>query len=197
MNTPTSAPPSLDQLRKFSNPHGLKNKVLRVLWGWVWLLLFRPSPRLLWGWRAFLLRLFGAKIAPGARIYASAQFWAPWNLSVGRDAAIADDVDVYCVAPVTIGAGVNVSKYSFLCSAAHDISDPAGALTSAPNYHRRRRLDICRCFYWAGRHHRAGRGGRGALQRLPRCRALDRGGRQSGQIPQKTRTARPKRWVKT
>ena len=127
-----SAPPSLDQLRKFSNPHGLKNKALRVLWGWVWLFLFRPSPRLLWGWRAFLLRSFGAKIAPGARIYASAQFWAPWNLSVGKGAAIAENVDCYCVAPVTIGAGVNVSKYSFLCSAAHDISDPAGALTSAP-----------------------------------------------------------------
>ena len=124
--------PSLDQLQKFSNPHGLKNKLLRVLWGWVWLLLFRTSPRLMWGWRAQLLRLFGAHIAPGARIYSSAQFWAPWNLTVEKGAAIAENVDCYCVAPVFIGAGVNVSKYSFLCSAAHDISDPAGALTSAP-----------------------------------------------------------------
>ncbi len=124
--------PSLDQLQEFSNPHGLKNKVLRVVWGWTWLLFFRPSPRLLFGWRAWLLRLFGARIAAGARIYSSAQFWAPWNLTVEKGAAIAENVDCYCVAPVFIGAGVNVSKYSFLCSAAHDISDPAGALTSAP-----------------------------------------------------------------
>ena len=128
----TILPPSLDQLQEFSNPHGAKNKILRVLWGWVWLLLFRPSPRLMFGWRARLLRLFGARIESGARIYSSAQFWAPWNLTVEKGAAIAENVDCYCVAPVFIGAGVNVSKYSFLCSAAHDISDPAGALTSAP-----------------------------------------------------------------
>ncbi len=124
--------PSLDQLQEFANPHGLKNKLLRVLWGWVWLLLFRPSPRLLFGWRAMLLRLFGARIGHGTRIHNSAQFWAPWNLTVERGAAIAENVDCYCVAPVFIGKGVNVSKYSFLCSAAHDITDPAGALTSAP-----------------------------------------------------------------
>ena len=131
-SAPPSLPPSLDQLQKFANPHGLKNKVLRVLWGWVWLFLFRPSPRLLWGWRAALLRLFGARIAPGSRISASAQFWAPWNLSVGAGAAIGENVDCYCVAPITLGAKVNISKYSFLCSAAHDIHDPAGALTAAP-----------------------------------------------------------------
>ena len=127
-----STAPSVDELQKFANPHSLKNKVLRVLWGWAWLLLFRPSPRLLWGWRTWLLRLFGARIGRGARIYSSAQFWAPWNLTVETGAAIAENVDCYCVAPITIGAGVNVSKYSFLCSASHDISDPAGALTSAP-----------------------------------------------------------------
>ena len=128
----TSTAPSLEQLQEFANPHSLKNKIMRVLWGWAWLLLFRPSPRLMWGWRAWLLRLFGARIGRGARIYSSAQFWAPWNLSVGAGAAVAENVDCYCVAPITIEAGVNVSKYSFLCSAAHDIHDPAGALTSAP-----------------------------------------------------------------
>ena len=125
-------PPSLDQLQEFSNPHGLKNKLLRVLWGWTWLLLFRPSPRLMFGWRALLLRLFGARIERGTHIYSSAQFWAPWNLTVERGAAIAENVDCYCIAPIFIGAGASVSRYSFLCSAAHDISDPAGALTSAP-----------------------------------------------------------------
>ena len=124
--------PSLELLQEFANPHSLKNKVLRVLWGWVWLLLFRPSPRLLFGWRAWLLRLFGARVAAGAHVYPNVKFWAPWNLTMGPRATLANDVDCYCVAPITIEAGAIVSQYSFLCSAAHDITDPAGALTTAP-----------------------------------------------------------------
>ncbi len=124
--------PSLDQLQEFANPHGLKNKLLRVLWGWVWLLLFRPSPRLLFGWRAMLLRLFGARIEHGAHIYSKVKFWAPWNLTMGPRSTLADDVDCYCVAPITLEAGATVSQYSFLCSASHDITDPAGALVTAP-----------------------------------------------------------------
>ncbi len=131
-DVPVETAPSLDQLQEFANPHSLKNKLLRVLWGWVWLLLFRPSPRLLFGWRAALLRLFGARIARGAHVYPNVKFWAPWNLTMETRATLADDVDCYCVAPITLGKGAIVSQYSFLCSAAHDITDPAGALTTAP-----------------------------------------------------------------
>ena len=127
-----SAPPSLDQLQEFANPHGLKNKILRASWGLVYALLFRPSPRLLFGWRNLLLRAFGAKIGRGVHVYSSVKFWAPWNLTLHDGAALAENVDCYCVAPISIGARATVSQYSFLCSAAHDITDPAGALTTAP-----------------------------------------------------------------
>lgn len=42
------------------------------------------------------------------------------------------NVDCYCVAPVHIGANSTISQYSYLCTASHDINDPAMSLTTAP-----------------------------------------------------------------
>ena len=42
------------------------NKARRLVWGAVYQLLFRPTPRwMLHGWRCFLLRCFGARIGVG------------------------------------------------------------------------------------------------------------------------------------
>lgn len=112
--------------------HSLGNKVARVVWAIVWGTLFRWSPRLCFGWRRMLLRLFGATIGRNARISPSAKIWGPWNLVVGDEAAIAHDVDCYCVDRLTIGAHATVSQYSFLCTASHDIYDPHMKLITAP-----------------------------------------------------------------
>ena len=100
------------------------NKLVRTAWQIVWLLLYRPTPKLFHSWRAFLLRLFGAKIGKPAYIYPSTKVWAPWNLVMGNHSTLADGVDCYCVAKITIGSYSTVSQYSFLCTASHDYSDP-------------------------------------------------------------------------
>lgn len=41
------------------SPFSLGNKLARVVWGFVWLLIFRPNPRPFHGWRRMLLRLIG------------------------------------------------------------------------------------------------------------------------------------------
>jgi putative colanic acid biosynthesis acetyltransferase WcaF len=102
----------------------LRNKVLRTLWQIVWLVLYRPTPKLLHAWRAFLLRAFGAKIGKPAYIYPSSRVWAPWNLAMGDHSTLADGVDCYCVDKVTIGSYSTVSQYSYLCTASHDYLDP-------------------------------------------------------------------------
>lgn len=114
------------------SPHSLANKLGRVAWAAVWLLLFRPSPRILFGWRRFLLRCFGAQVGRNSRISPSVRVWAPWNLAVGTEAAIAHGVDCYCVAKLSLGDHATVSQYAFLCCASHDITDPNMGLTSAP-----------------------------------------------------------------
>lgn len=110
----------------------LANKVLRVVWNLVWTLFYRTTPTFLYPWRRFLLRLFGAKIGPGAHCYPSARVWAPWNLTMGRDSCLANHVDCYCVAPVILEDDAIVSQKSYLCSASHDYQDPAFPLVAAP-----------------------------------------------------------------
>ena len=103
---------------------GLGHRMWRGLWGVVWLLAFRPTPRPFHAWRRFLLRLFGAKVGRGVKVYQSAQIWAPWNLTLADFAVIGPDVDCYCVAPITVGEQSTVSQYCYLCAATHDFEDP-------------------------------------------------------------------------
>jgi putative colanic acid biosynthesis acetyltransferase WcaF len=104
----------------------------RLLWHMVWILLYRTSPRPCHGWRRLLLRAFGAAIGAGAHPYPRARIWAPWNLRMDAHSCLADDVDCYCVAPVTLGRHATVSQYSYLCSASHDYLQMAMPTTAAP-----------------------------------------------------------------
>jgi putative colanic acid biosynthesis acetyltransferase WcaF len=112
--------------------HSLANRGARLLWSVVWLLLFRPSPKLLYGWRRALLRLFGAQLGRGVHVHASVRVWAPWNLEMGDFSWLGPFVDCYCVDRIRLGRYVSVSQYSFLCTASHDIDSPDMRLTTAP-----------------------------------------------------------------
>ncbi len=112
--------------------HSAMNKVGRAVWGCVWALLFRPSPKPLFAWRRLLLRLFGARVGRGVEVMPSTKIWAPWNLTLGENTCLSHSVDCYCVAPVTVGANATVSQYSFICTATHDIDDPHMRLVTAP-----------------------------------------------------------------
>lgn len=97
------------------------NKARRLLWGMVYKLLFRPTPRwMLHNWRRWLLRCFGAKVGVGCRIAPTCSIWAPWNLEIGDYTAIGDGVDVYAMAKITLGSKVTISQRSFLCTGSHD-----------------------------------------------------------------------------
>ena len=119
-------------LPHYSSPEPGQNRFVRALWGVVWRLLFRPSPRIAHRWRCFLLRCFGAHIGRGCAVYPSARIWAPWNLVMEEVSALGDYVDCYCVDRVRLGAHATVSQYSFLCTASHDIQCPQMRLVTAP-----------------------------------------------------------------
>ena len=102
------------------------------MWGCVWLMLYRPSPKVLHGWRRFLLRLFGARIGINAHPYPSAKIWAPWNLEMGDHSCLSENVDCYSVDAIRLGPHATVSQYSFLCTASHDYTDPTMPLITAP-----------------------------------------------------------------
>ena len=87
----------------------LKSRLARFMWGFIYLLLFRTSPRPFHAWRRFLLKLFGAKMGRRSNVYPSAKIWAPWNLNMKDGACIADRVDCYNVALVTLEEESTVS----------------------------------------------------------------------------------------
>lgn len=111
---------------------GLHSRIARALWGVVYELLFRTSPRPCHAWRAMLLRAFGAKLGRNCHIYPRARIWAPWNLVCEDAACIADDAEVYNQALVTLGSHAIVSQQAYLCTATHDINDPAFPLVASP-----------------------------------------------------------------
>src|ERR1035437_9114166 len=100
--------------------HSAGNRAVRALWAIVYIIAFRPSPKLLHGWRRLLLRLMGAHIARGAVIHPSVRIWAPWNLVMECYATLGPHVDCYNVAKVHLGHHATVSQYSYLCSATHN-----------------------------------------------------------------------------
>ena len=110
----------------------LGNRLARVLWGVVWLLLFRASPRPLHAWRAWLLRLFGARIGHGVHVYPAARIWAPWQLEIGDEVGIADGVTLYNMAPMRIGRRCVISQGAHLCGGSHDIDSANFQLIAAP-----------------------------------------------------------------
>lgn len=115
-----------------ASTYSVRNKAARALWGVVWALLFRPSPYLCGGWRRFLLNMFGARLAPTARVSSSVSIWAPWNLIMDESAEIGPNVDCYCVAEIHIGAHATVSQYCYLCAGGRDTADPSFGPTKAP-----------------------------------------------------------------
>ena len=138
------------QLSKFKSDLSLSHKMLRLVWGFCWLVLFRPSPRVCHGWRRFLLRMFGAKIGKGVRIYNSAIVYYPPNLALGDHAVIAPHVDIYCVAPITISEHVMVSQYSYLCAASHDYTKSHLPLIASPIFVGPRSWICARAFIGPG-----------------------------------------------
>jgi putative colanic acid biosynthesis acetyltransferase WcaF len=117
----------------FTQPSfSLYNRTLRGLWGIVWLLLFRPSPRPFHAWRRMLLRLFGARLGQYVNVHAGVKIWAPWMLTIGNHVGIASGVSLYNMAPIVIGDNCVVSQGAHLCAGSHDIDSQNFQLVAMP-----------------------------------------------------------------
>jgi putative colanic acid biosynthesis acetyltransferase WcaF len=103
----------------------------RVLWGCA-APLFRWSPRPCFGWRAFLLRLFGAKIGRHVHIHRTVTIWIPWNLEVGDYAAIGDHAFIYNLGPIAIEERATISHRAHLCAGTHDYTKADFPLLKPP-----------------------------------------------------------------
>lgn len=110
-------------LSTYNSDFGTVNKILRIVWNICYWILFRPfNLNFFKGWRAFILKLFGAKVGYKANIYASVKIWAPWNLSIGDYSSIGPGVDCYNQGKISIGDNSVISQKTYLCASSHDFT---------------------------------------------------------------------------
>lgn len=86
----------------------------------------------MFGWRRFLLRCFGARVGKFVNIYPSVRIEIPWNLQIGDESSVGDNVLIYSLGVVAIGVRATVSHNAHLCAGSHDYRDPALPLLRLP-----------------------------------------------------------------
>ncbi len=110
----------------------LRNRLERVTFNLIWTLFARWTPPPLHRWRCAILRLFGARIGNGVRIYSSTIVWLPANLSIGDRTQIGPRARLYNQGRIDIGKDAVVSQGAHLCASSHDVSDPLFQLILRP-----------------------------------------------------------------
>lgn len=111
------------EVKEYKDNITLSNKIKRAFWSICYLFLFKCAKGpLFWNWRVLVLRMFGAQIGIGCKIYNNAVISEPWNLKIGDVVCIGPYSKLYTGGGITIGNKVTISQYSYLCTESHDIS---------------------------------------------------------------------------
>ena len=114
------------------SPWSKKALMIRVLWGISEFLFWKPSPVCAWGFRAWLLRLFGAKIGRGVRIHPSVKVIIPWNITLEDRVRVHERAILYALGEICIGEGSEIGPMSHLCAGTHDFTCPEFTLIREP-----------------------------------------------------------------
>jgi putative colanic acid biosynthesis acetyltransferase WcaF len=97
-----------------------RNKFTQLLWFLIEACIVDNRLMPLSSVRAGLLRLFGAKIGKDCRFLHAIRVKSPWNLEVGDNSWIGEDVWIYNQTLIRIGSNVCISQGTFLSAGSHD-----------------------------------------------------------------------------
>jgi putative colanic acid biosynthesis acetyltransferase WcaF len=100
-----------------------RNRIERALFMAVWTIGASWTPPPLHRWRCLILRLFGARIGAGVRIYGSTIVWHPANLTIESGTTIGPRVRLYNQGAIHIGERAVISQGAHICASSHDVSD--------------------------------------------------------------------------
>lgn len=102
------------------SPYSFGEKVKRLAWAAVEKTVFRLSFHTQYGLRNAILRAFGARVHPTARVRRTVHVEIPWNLELGEGAIVGDNATLYCLGRVSIGDFVTISQNAHICAGTHD-----------------------------------------------------------------------------
>jgi putative colanic acid biosynthesis acetyltransferase WcaF len=74
----------------------------------------------MYGFRNGLLRLFGAQVGRNVTVRPTVKVTFPWKVTIGDNAWIGDNVQLYSLGPIVIGDNAVVSQLCYLCTGSHD-----------------------------------------------------------------------------
>ena len=107
-------------------------KIRRLIWSIIQNTLYHYSFHTWSRWRVLLLRLFGAKVGRICTVRRSSRVYYPWLLDMGDLACLGDNVVVYNLGLVTLGARCSLSQEAYICAGTHDYTSLAMPLVTAP-----------------------------------------------------------------
>lgn len=97
-----------------------RSRPIRALWYVISLVVFESGWFPFYGIKRSLLNLFGAKVGTGVVIKPHVRIKFPWNLQIGNQSWIGEDVWIDNLASVTVGPDVCLSQAAYLCTGSHD-----------------------------------------------------------------------------
>jgi putative colanic acid biosynthesis acetyltransferase WcaF len=124
----------LQRLDRFRLPPDFRGRsaIVVQLWWIVQAVLVKPLPQVCYPIRRMFLRLFGAKIGKGVLIRPGVEITYPWKVVIGDHSWIGDNVTLYSLGAISIGANTVVSQNTYICAADHDYTDVRFTIRQCP-----------------------------------------------------------------
>lgn len=82
--------------------------------------------------RPVILRVFGANVGSGVLFRRSVRVQFPWNLEIGNDCWIGEEVWFINHEKISLGSNVCISQRSIICAGGHDYGSSSLAYQHAP-----------------------------------------------------------------
>lgn len=120
------------QMQPEASPWSFKEKVGRAIWMVIGRPVFRASFHNWHTYRAFILRMFGAKIGKGVSIRPTVNIEVPWMVELDDDCTVGDYAILYSLGKISIGKRSIISQYAHLCAGTHDYADHTFKLLRTP-----------------------------------------------------------------
>lgn len=121
-----------DQTSAYESGRSVRERLLQLLWNYMWIWFCSWTPKPMNGWRLMWLRLFGCKLYGKPFVHPLARITVPWNLTMHDRSALGERTTAYTLGAIVIEERATVAQEAYLCSATHKFDDPNIPLVTAP-----------------------------------------------------------------